>query len=78
VTIVKEGQHLMRLKVHFTFGMVTQPCSKPADCDCGGGYVVITVDPPNVPDALLVPVSQVDRFIAMIEQNRAQLLGQVS
>ena len=78
MTIVKEGRHTMMIKPHLTFGMVPQPCTTQADCDCGGGYVVITIDPPNVHDALLVPLSQVDRFIAMIEQNRAHLLGQVS
>jgi hypothetical protein len=78
VNIAKDGQHDFTARPTMAFGMTVQPCTACQNCDCGGGYVMIAINPPAVPDVLAVPVSMVDNFIAMIEHNRAKLLGQVS
>jgi hypothetical protein len=80
VTIVRDKKETVAFMAQpsMVFAVTTAPCKDPVDCDCGGGYVVISINPPHCQDVLLLPVVDLDRFIAMIEQNRAKLLGQVS
>ena len=68
----------LQARTHLEYGLSTLPCRQTDGCDCGGGYVAISINPPNFPDVLIVPLSEIDGFVADIERMRAELLGQIA